>query len=733
MAVKIKRSTALFISILLIFAVVFSQTGVSGASYPTTHPNTYKNTGNGALDIVGVARTQIGYKQVGGTKYGYWYNQIFVNQPWCAMFVSWCADQAGVPQAILPKHASCSAWVKWFKSQGLWKDSQYYGGKYTPKAGDVVFYRNSGSSAVSDHTGVVVGTNGNYLHVIEGNSTNVSVCEHKTNSSRTLKSSYVIGYGTPKYSGSSTVPPEDEPTNHEQWQVTEADVLMLRSSYSTSSKKLASIPIGQLLKVTDFKQNGGYLWGYTKYKGKTGWCALDYCTYIQGNIDGEYYQLPPSVSPADLTLYATNTKKLSVTNGLGASFSSSDKAVATVNKKGKITAVSKGSATITCKTNTGSAECKLTVENPEIDQKKPTVCIGDNIQLTVSVLSSVDSWESSDNTIAEVDENGNVKGIEEGEVTITATKGEITASVAVTVTKEPTTYQNFTVKSQNTYLYDNYMGSKKVLIPVGTALKVTNVKYSDTYTWGQTTYKSTEGWVIISKCSYVNGSIDGKVYLKRPFLKETEKSIYLKGTYTIKVKAKKGASTFTSKNPKIASVDNDGVVTALSAGTTTIEVVNNNTKLKFKITVINPKLSDTELPLFKGDAVALAVKGGDGTINWSSTNKAVATVNSKGVVKGVSYGTTTIKAKRNGILMTCEISVYDPVLSKTKLNLKVGEYKFLTVSQNNDNNIVWKSPNKKIVKVNTKGKVLGIGAGKATITATVDNRILKCVVKIKEA
>ena len=83
--------------------------------------------------------------------------------------------------------------------------------------------------------------------------------------------------------------------------------------------------------------------------------------------------------------------------------------------------------------------------------------------------------------------------------------------------------------------------------------------------------------------------------------------------------------------------------------------------------------------------------------------------------------------------MTCEISVYDPVLSKTKLKLKVGEYKFLTVSQNKDNNIVWKSPNKKIVKVNTKGKVLGIGVGKATITATVDNRILECVVKVKEA
>ncbi|MGN1130986.1 MAG: Ig-like domain-containing protein [Ruminococcus sp.] len=732
MAVKTKRSTALFISIILLFAVVFSQTSVSSASYPTTHPNTYKNTGNGALDIVGVARTQIGYKQVGGTKYGYWYNELFVNQPWCAMFVSWCADQAGVSQTILPKHASCSSWVKWFQSQGLWKDSQYYGGNYTPKAGDVVFYRNSGSSAVSDHTGVVVGTNGSYLHVIEGNSTNVSVCEFKTNSSRMLKSSYVIGYGTPKYSGSSTTPPEDEPTDHEQWQVTDADVLMLRSSYSTSSEKLTTISMGQLLKVTDFKQNGGYLWGYTKHNGKTGWCALDYCTYIQGNIDGEYYQLPPSVSPTSLTLYATNTKKLSVTNGLGASYSSSDKAVATVNKNGKITAVSKGSATITCKTNTGSAKCKLTVNNPEIDQEKPTVCIGDKIQLTVSALSSVDTWESSDKTVAKVDASGNVKGIGAGKATITATKGEVKASVAVTVTKEPTTYQNFTVKSQNAYLYDNYMGNKKVLIPVGTPLKVTSVKYSDTYTWGQTTYKSTPGWVIISKCTYVNGSINGKVYLKRPFLKETEKSIYLKGTYTITVKSKKGASTFTSQNPKIASVSKDGVVTALSAGTTTIDVVNNNTKLKFKVTVLNPVLSHTQLDLFKGKTFTLTVKGGDGTITWSSSNKEVAKVNKNGVVTAIGYGTATIKAKRNGILTTCEITVFDPILSKTTQKLKVGEKLFLTVSQNKSDSIIWKSSNKNIVKVGAKGKLTGIAKGRATVTATVDGYTLSCVVKVVE-
>ena len=65
------------------------------------YENTYKNTGNMRNDIVGVALTQVGYKEGSNnyTKYGVWYG--LSNSPWCGMFVSWCAKEAGIPNSIL--------------------------------------------------------------------------------------------------------------------------------------------------------------------------------------------------------------------------------------------------------------------------------------------------------------------------------------------------------------------------------------------------------------------------------------------------------------------------------------------------------------------------------------------------------------------------------------------------------------------------------------------------------
>lgn len=64
--------------------------------------------------IVQVAISQIGYKEGknNDTKYGNWYG--LKNQPWCAMFVSWCANQAGIPANIIPKFASCTQGFKLF-------------------------------------------------------------------------------------------------------------------------------------------------------------------------------------------------------------------------------------------------------------------------------------------------------------------------------------------------------------------------------------------------------------------------------------------------------------------------------------------------------------------------------------------------------------------------------------------------------------------------------------------
>ncbi len=83
----------------------------------------YGNT-TGNNDIVQVALSQVG--NVGGEPYWSWYG-FNTRVEWCAVFVSWCANECGyIKSGIIPKFASCeNEGVSWFKTCGLWKDKNY--------------------------------------------------------------------------------------------------------------------------------------------------------------------------------------------------------------------------------------------------------------------------------------------------------------------------------------------------------------------------------------------------------------------------------------------------------------------------------------------------------------------------------------------------------------------------------------------------------------------------------
>lgn len=143
-------------------------------------------------DIIKIARKEIGYKEGrnNDTKFGKWYGMN--NNPWCAMFVSWCAKQANIPQDIVPKMAYVPYMVNFFKNL-----KQYYPkGNYRPQPGDIVFF---GSSS---HVGIVESCDGKNLITIEGNTAknaNSSNGDGVYRRNRTITDSWVMGYGVPKY------------------------------------------------------------------------------------------------------------------------------------------------------------------------------------------------------------------------------------------------------------------------------------------------------------------------------------------------------------------------------------------------------------------------------------------------------------------------------------------------------------------------------------------------------
>lgn len=128
-------------------------------------------------------------------------------------------------------------------------------------------------------------------------------------------------------------------------------------------------------------------------------------------------------------------------------------------------------------------------------------------------------------------------------------------------------------------------------------------------------------------------------------------------TKTLKVTGTKKKVTWTSSKKSVATVNAKGKVTAKAKGTTTITAKVGSKKLTCKVTVEAPKLSKTTLSLTVKQTSTLKVTGTKRTVKWSSSNKNVATVSSKGKVTAKKAGTATITAKVGTKKYTCNVTV----------------------------------------------------------------------------
>lgn len=118
--------------------------------------------------VIEAAVSKLGYTETGDndTIFGKWYGMN--NQPWCAMFVSWCYAEAGLSKKVAAStakgFASCDAGLKWFAKYN----------KLVPVgqaiAGDIVFYQFD-TDAQPDHVGIIKGNNTTlkYIYAYEGN------------------------------------------------------------------------------------------------------------------------------------------------------------------------------------------------------------------------------------------------------------------------------------------------------------------------------------------------------------------------------------------------------------------------------------------------------------------------------------------------------------------------------------------------------------------------------------
>ena len=198
-----------------------------------------KLTGNQRDDIINVALSQVGYVEgsssgdYGGAddgsylnyvEYNYWYNKcVSSGMPvggsyahWCATFVSWCAEQAGVPKSILNRSTAAGHSSSYFNiyfysgssTLNASSDDNYHflGYNYTPKKGDL-FYTRTWS-----HVGLVVGVNGSYVTTVEGNTNDGGSADGMGVYRRTRAISSLY-FGVPEYVEGNPQPPSKPTLN----------------------------------------------------------------------------------------------------------------------------------------------------------------------------------------------------------------------------------------------------------------------------------------------------------------------------------------------------------------------------------------------------------------------------------------------------------------------------------------------------------------------------------------
>lgn len=161
-------------------------------------------------DVVKKAEEQIGYteRSDGWTKFGQWYaekiagNNAFAYAPWCAMMITWCANEAGILDGVIfpdtsPQGSSCPSMLKWFEEHGC-----RYPASEMPLIGDLVFY--SWDDADNpDHVGIVKSVEGvtpdeAVMNVVEGNINNTvsyrRIAYRDTRVLATVRPKYKEGY-----------------------------------------------------------------------------------------------------------------------------------------------------------------------------------------------------------------------------------------------------------------------------------------------------------------------------------------------------------------------------------------------------------------------------------------------------------------------------------------------------------------------------------------------------------
>ena len=418
--------------------------------------------------------------------------------------------------------------------------------------------------------------------------------------------------------------------------------------------------------------------------------------------------LTATVAPSSATNKAVN-------------WSTSNASVATVSN-GTVTAIAAGTATITATTQDGNrtATCAVTVApvavtGVSLNKTATTIAVGGTEALVATVAPSNAgnkgvTWTTSNAAIATVN-NGTVTGVAAGTATITATTqdGNKTAACIVTVNAASVPVTGVTLDKTSTSIA---VGGHEQLVPMIQPSDATNQKVTwQTSNSGVATVSDGLVAGVAAGTATITVKTDDGNKIATCVVTVTPANVPVTGVSLNKVAttimvggheqltqtvlpsdATNQSVTWTSSNSAVAAVSNGGEVAGLSAGTATITVRTEDggktatcavTVTPASVPVTGVTLDKTAASITVGSQEQLtpAIQPSNATnqnVDWTTSNAAIATVNSGGLVTAVAVGTATItvRTEDGGKTATCAVTVTgQPVVTA----VAVGEYHTLAI------------------------------------------------------
>ena len=356
----------------------------------------------------------------------------------------------------------------------------------------------------------------------------------------------------------------------------------------------------------------------------------------------------------------------------------------------------------------------IKVSSIKLNTKNHTMYSNQYVQLKATVLpnnaynKSV-TWKSSNSKIATVDKNGKVKALKVGNAIITATSTDgsnVSAQCKIKVVQRVTKIKlnksiiNLSKKGKTAKLKATVLPNNAYNKSV--TWKANNTKVVTVDKKGKIKATTNKGATYVNAIAKDGSKKKAKLLVvvgpkvKKITLNKTSvtlnrgaknRTFQLKKAIKNKNATYKGVSWYSS-NKNVATVDKNGKVTIKHRGTVTITAKakdgsNKSAKCKFTVKQLVTKLSYNNKKqvkeVYKNKTIKFAVtvvpsNANNKGLTYSSSNKKVATVNSKGVIKGIKAGTVTITAKakdgsRKAVKLTVKVK-NPPISDNTKLTIK---------------------------------------------------------------